>query len=509
MIKKNKKAITIIELIIVITILSILAVIWLLSYQSYTIYARDSNRLISLDNLHSWISLYQIKNLYVPIPDSYITISLSWTLISYQWLVWTWVLPQIRADDIKDPMDSSYYTYVVNSSKNAFQLLWYLEDASNLAISSTNTTYAATDYTTRTIKTVWASLWVFFDPNTNTPITTNIDLFLAQSGTTYKVIVKDKVAKTLKGMEIWGWLQSLSIKQWLFTQPSNCDTWFIPVPWNPDFMQPGFCAAKYEMTYADATNPNSTWWWTDWNTMHYTWAKTPVSQAWLYPIADLTQQQAIDSCKLIWWHLITNNEWMTIARNIESQSSNWSNWVVWSWYINNWISNSLNMWCGLWTTDTIYILPKSYWAKTWEWSSWHIGSTAATDCDKKRKNILSNWQEIYDISGNLWEHVNKANTIDWSFYNMGQTTFLWSSNWFWWDDDGKYDSVDMLKNSSLYLYWISNWIWNLNFSNWAPNNVFIRWSDVLWGDNTWIYAINLAWTSTTSYRYTWFRCVKY
>jgi hypothetical protein len=32
--------------------------------------------------------------------------------------------------------------------------------------------------------------------------------------------------------------------------------------------------------------------------MHYNPIKYPVSRAGLYPIADITQQQAIDSCKL-------------------------------------------------------------------------------------------------------------------------------------------------------------------------------------------------------------------
>jgi hypothetical protein len=29
--------------------------------------------------------------------------------------------------------------------------------------------------------------------------------------------------------------------------PTTCPTGFIPVPGNTDFMQPGFCVAKYEM----------------------------------------------------------------------------------------------------------------------------------------------------------------------------------------------------------------------------------------------------------------------
>jgi hypothetical protein len=40
--------------------------------------------------------------------------------------------------------------------------------------------------------------------------------------------------------------------------PTTCPTGFIPVPGNTDFMQPGFCVAKYEMSYSDAIIPDST-----------------------------------------------------------------------------------------------------------------------------------------------------------------------------------------------------------------------------------------------------------
>jgi hypothetical protein len=96
-----------------------------------------------------------------------------------------------------------------------------------------------------------------------------------------------------------------------------------------------FAVAKYEMSYSNDMAANSTLWWTDWNTIHYT--GTPSDNGWIvsiagrYPIADITQPQAISACNSIWAsvHLITNDEWMTIARNIEQQATNWSGWSVW------------------------------------------------------------------------------------------------------------------------------------------------------------------------------------
>jgi len=80
------------------------------------------------------------------------------------------------------------------------------------------------------------------------------------------------------------------------------------------------------MTYSDADVPNSTGGGTDWNTVSYVPGKQIVSQAGKYPIADINQTEAIAACQSmgVGYHLITNDEWMTLARNIESNGKNWS-----------------------------------------------------------------------------------------------------------------------------------------------------------------------------------------
>ena len=41
------------------------------------------------------------------------------------------------------------------------------------------------------------------------------------------------------------------------------------------------------------------------------------------PMSDNTENDAKTLCKSMGWHVITNNEWMTIARNVERVSANW------------------------------------------------------------------------------------------------------------------------------------------------------------------------------------------
>jgi hypothetical protein len=43
-----------------------------------------------------------------------------------------------------------------------------------------------------------------------------------------------------------------------FTAPSKCPRGFISIPGNIEFYQPGFCVAKYKMSYVDGVVPDST-----------------------------------------------------------------------------------------------------------------------------------------------------------------------------------------------------------------------------------------------------------
>ena len=94
--------------------------------------------------------------------------------------------------------------------------------------------------------------------------------------------------------------------------PIACPTGYIPVPPLAPFTTEPFCVAKYEMKES-VINPNALI------------PSIPVSQPsgkpWL-----LNRNEAINACENVGngYSLITNNEWMTIARNIEQVAENWS-----------------------------------------------------------------------------------------------------------------------------------------------------------------------------------------
>ncbi len=538
---KSPKAFTLVELIIVVTILSILASIWFVSYNWHTVTVRDTNRISQLAAIHDWLEVYRTRN-DLPLPENSVEVRSSAIVIWTQWYMWKNNLELIAYNKWWiDPKDGTYFSYYVTKDRKYFQLMWFLEDQANkqtvridnsekwivnnekglsFSVIPAETgvyknivnplipaTYAA-DYTNRFPTVYWKKLGILTDINNNPiqevpSIKTATFVELTTDAGTYKANFTDRDSITGS----WYAIQSMMISRQSLWQPTYCPDWFIPVPGNIEFNQNWFCVAKYEMTYSDATTPDScnTPYPSactanqDWNTMRYQAWKTIVSMPWKYPITNITQQQAIDACKSMWewYHLITNNEWMTIARSIESNPDNWSGKQLWVWNLYNGVSNNTTLWCNAtwWNTET-----RTYATKTWPWTD--------STCNTKRKHTLSNWQEIWDLSWNVWEHVNKANTIDWTNYNNWQITVAWSSGWVAWDNDWIYAQADMKKyGSSLYL-WTAYWLWNLYYANWVVSNIFLRGASADTGSSAGVFTLVLDWTSGLQGRGAGFRCTK-
>lgn len=112
---------------------------------------------------------------------------------------------------------------------------------------------------------------------------------------------------------------------------------------------------------------------------------------------------------------------MTIARNIEFEKENWSWQNAGEGYLPTGNSNSATYGCQ---------------DQTPSWNNGATtGATTNTSCNEMRKQKLSNSAYVWDMSWNLREQVNKANTIDGTDYNLGSNTSI-ASGWSWkvyWD----------------------------------------------------------------------------
>lgn len=486
---RHPLAFTLVELIVVITIVWILSTVWFISYSGYLAGARDSNRYSQLTKLSDALQVYaSTKSL--PLPDDYIEITASGSqwLIAYQGYVWINVMETMDyTNGWQDPKDDSYFTYYLTKDRKNLQLLAFMEETLiKNTLQPNKQTYAA-DYINRFPKVYGNNLWILVsaeDDTLNIPAQdipenrASGDLDILGAPQRYTAIFNnDGLRFTGSGYTLWA---LLSVRMWR-DAPDNCPEGFIWVPGNPEFnTQNGFCVAQYEMSYADADTPNSTLYGADYNTVSYVQNKAIVSQAGKYPIVEINQLEAIWACQSMGpgYHLITNNEWMTIARSIEANpqndwqivngfvdpnSQNWNSGTVGVGNIFTGVSGDISLGCDpTWGNAE----PRAWATKTWPWD---------VTCNPRRSHKLSQggWV-IWDLSGNVNEHVNKANTIDGSGFDAGQTSVAGSSAPASVDDDGVYTAVDMQKYGSATGEGRAQGMGNVFGAQGVSNNVLIR-----------------------------------
>lgn len=171
---------------------------------------------------------------------------------------------------------------------------------------------------------------------------------------------------------------------------------WVKVPGNSTFGTNDFYVMKYEAKYNktvdgvgdDAATANcvaSSGDGLDWSDAGCSDATKVMAGADGSPIVTISHTQAVSACTSIGAHLLTNDEWMTIARNAEQASSNWSGGSVGSGCLfrgNNGTADT----CGYNGSD-----PEK-----------------GTQRNAKASWTLSNGSIIWDIAGNVWEHVKRS-----------------------------------------------------------------------------------------------------
>lgn len=220
----------------------------------------------------------------------------------------------------------------------------------------------------------------------------------------------------------------------------TCPAGFILVPGNPIYNTQDFCAMKYDAKCADSTDPTTGLAPMPGNVCSGLSVsggyggvyknnlascscilqnhKQVVSTKSGFPITyialfDATTNNAKTYCQSNGWHVITNNEWMTIARNVEKISGNWCD------------SNGTN--CGFPPGTKGKILASGHGdaANEATASAGGIGALIAANDNQpcfgtttdgsntcggknsqKRTLMLSNGNIIWDFAGNVWQWVD-------------------------------------------------------------------------------------------------------
>jgi len=261
--RKQKKAFTLVELIIVITILAILATIAFLSFQWYSSYARDSIRLSDLKTISNWFDIKRIKWSVLPDPEWQTVNIMSWTNnIWKQWYIWTKVTWIIWANwNLKDPLDLKNYTYSVNNTNTKYQLLALLENdqktlsynnINKLNISIINKAQAEeVGYYSRFPYQIWDKLWILLSQK-NTPIqetnSWNIDLTTWTPATTSYNVVFSNNTNSWTITASWTDLPAI-IEEERNNVTSNTNSWTITASWTDSFSQ--LCKEKWSIYYTN------------------------------------------------------------------------------------------------------------------------------------------------------------------------------------------------------------------------------------------------------------------
>jgi formylglycine-generating enzyme required for sulfatase activity len=182
---------------------------------------------------------------------------------------------------------------------------------------------------------------------------------------------------------------------------SDCPQGYVPVPGNTLYGTSSFCVMKYEAKVDETgdgigdTNTDCNYsstifsWKNNASTCSYTENNREiVSTAEGYPLAYISQSQSKAACASIGegYHLITNEEWMTIVRNIERQPENWTGGQIGSGVIKR---GSVGDCEGCYDSSDSRTDPDF-----------------GTGRDETAKLVLSNGSSIWDLSGNMWEWVD-------------------------------------------------------------------------------------------------------
>jgi len=316
---------------------------------------------------------------------------------------------------------------------------------------------------------------------------------------------------------------------------------WVEVPADSNFGTSNFLAMKYEAKCAATSDPTTGL--TSPDTGYNTYSdsgtactsansKQVVSVASGYPIANISHTNALTRCSTVSLngsatHLMRNDEWMTVARNAEAQASNWSLGSVGSGYLfagHN--DNSPAKARPASTTDTgNYRCAYTDSAGTTEAPATCPSNTAAGTSGNSENQVrtftLSNGAVIWDIAGNVWEHVQRSvnnsgddttvmnplpactdNGAAWGWCQYGSTTTPYVSTW---TSSVVRDKVGPLSTSYNSSQGVGQ-VYTYKNGTQQSTTVFLRGANWRSASYAGAFALTLGWTTSGASYVVGFRC---
>jgi len=435
--KINKRAFTLVELIVVITILAILWTIAFISLQWYSRDARDATRTADLWNIKTSLELFSLKTWKYPSPDSFSTITYSgWTeKVWYQWVLWDKVTTNLKSLNEKplDPLTSAPYTYSVTNSYKEYEVLALYEwsVAYNPIINQTNAAVTAL-----TPKIVWNYNWVFVK-------TTNYII------PTPSIVTSEPLTPWSAILLTSSMIKSQVITSWMNIPKNNLiqgNTWWLNI---------NLSVYTWSLTGLSTTTQKA-------NAMKqiqnaYSWTTIASNSIYSNILSQTTNKQLvafIDSTVLKWVKIKkvdpVSLSFTYIDFTPTTITLSWSDIILTSNNIypittfNNpkrlsyplcsWHTASLNQYCveNWWS----YVSSTSWWASwyyynvaKWYWSYWSTAWIAPWNtCQQTITTIkckdLNNFTVEYNTSGNIVQASDIITTVDASSLTLNYSEVL-------------------------------------------------------------------------------------
>lgn len=156
--------------------------------------------------ISKWLLMYHAKSGLFPMPEKYATITASWIIIRYQWVAWPSTLNTawiwwISQWAWRDPKTEEYFTYTIDWEWQQHNLVWYFETTEGFGFNNFFL-QANASYTWWLMKSIWASLWMVYEENSNIPLHeqypnwTTIDIRNSSTVYNVKFSYQDEIAWT-------------------------------------------------------------------------------------------------------------------------------------------------------------------------------------------------------------------------------------------------------------------------------------------------------------------------